>query len=67
MFQGIQGKIFDLLFYAGIGAIIHFVLPVVTEFINTVSGIDTSFIVAVKDAMLVWSAVWLCSKRNHQT
>lgn len=61
----VPSRFFDLLFYGGIGAIVYFVLPVVTDFVQSVSEIEEALISALKDVFLVWSAVWFCSKRNH--
>jgi hypothetical protein len=68
MFQ-VPSKVFDLLFYAAIGAILYFVLPVVTDFFSAISGMNETLVVALKDIFLIWSAVYLssrhCQKENN--
>jgi hypothetical protein len=69
MFQ-IPNKLFDLLFYAAIGAILYFVLPVATDFFAAISGLNEGLVVAFKDLFLIWSAVYLasrhkCAKENN--
>jgi len=63
MFQ-VPNKIFDLLFYAAIGAIIYFVLPVLTDFFSAVSGLNEGIVMAIKDIFLMWSAVYLASRHK---
>jgi len=62
----VPSKIFDVLFYAAIGAILYFVLPVVTDFFSAISGMNETLVTALKDVFLIWSAVYLASKHKCQ-
>lgn len=65
MTMTISDRVFDIFFYATIGAILYFVLPEISNLVDKISFVDREVVAALKDVALVYLAVWLSRRHNN--